>query len=208
MRKPEKISEGPVAGVCSGGAARRIRGVILRLATALVLTALSFAALGAPAAAAQTMTIRLVEAKSGKPIHNKTVSVAFYVEDSSMTNARRRVALPDGKFWTNLALDKDGRGGIQVPQGATIIEVGKGLDEDGSKTTEKAIQLDLCQGSPGFTKPDSGFQYGRVEEVLRTGSVANDPDCQPRLKVPAVPGEFVVMAWPPSRLGLPGGMNW
>ena len=155
-----------------------------------------------------TMTLRLVEARSGKPIRGKTVSVAFYLEDSSMTNGRRRVAFPDGTFWTNLALDKDGLGTIQIPAGATIVEVGKGLNNDGLKATEKAIQVDLCQGSPGFTKPDSGFQYGRVEDVLRTGVLADDPDCLPRLKVPAAPGEFVVMAWPPSRNPLASGITW
>ncbi len=172
------------------------------------IAVLAGAALWAPAGAAQTMTIRLVEAKTGKPIRNKMVSIAFYVEDASMPDGRRRVALSDGPFWTNLAIDKDGLGSIQVPQGATIVEIGKGLDNDGSKITENAIHLDMCQGSPGFTQPDSGFQYARVQDVLRTGSVAHDPDCQPRLKTPATPGEFVVMAWPPSRIALPSGMSW
>jgi hypothetical protein len=159
-------------------------------------------------APAQMLTVRLVEAKSGKPIRNKMVSIAFYVEDATMTSGRRRVAFPDGTFWTNVTIDKDGFGAIPIPHGATIVEIGKGLDTDGSKTTEDAIHLDMCQGSPGFTRPDSGFQYGRVEEVLRTGFVAYDPDCQPRLKTPAAPGQFVVMAWPPSRLALPSGMSW
>jgi hypothetical protein len=175
---------------------------------AWLLLGVCAAALLAPAAAAQTMTLRLVEARSGKPIRNKTVSIAFYVEDSSKSNGRRRVAFTDGSFWTNLAVDKDGFGAIAVPAGATIVEVGKGLDNDGSKITENAIHLDMCQGSPGFTKPDSGFQYGRVEEILRVGVVAYDPECQPKLKTPAGPGQFVVMAWPPSRLALPSGMSW
>ncbi|MGA7340084.1 MAG: hypothetical protein WBE72_10485 [Terracidiphilus sp.] len=170
--------------------------------------ALVFAGLVAPFAAAQTMTIRLVDAKTGKPIRDKMVSIAFYVEDPSMINSRRRVAYPDGQFWTNLAVDKEGFGAIQVPKGATIVEVGKGLDNDGTRTTEKAIHLFMCQGKPEFTKPDSGFQYGRVAEVLATGFVARDPDCQPRLKVPAAPGQFVVMAWPPSTIPLSGGIDW
>jgi hypothetical protein len=175
---------------------------------ALAIAALCVTAVYAQPAAIQTLTIRLVEGKSGKPIREKTVSVAFYVEDLSMTNGRRRVALPDGTFWTNLALDKDGLATIEAPAGATIVEVGKGLDNDGLKTTEKAIQLDLCQGSPSFTKADAGFQYGRISEILSTGVVASDPNCQPRLKAPVVPGQFVVMAWPPSRLALPGGVGW
>jgi hypothetical protein len=181
----------------------------VRVATAaFVVALLCVTAIGAQPAASETLTIRLVEGKSGKPIREKTVAVAFYVDDSSLTNGRRRVALPDGTFWTNLALDKDGLGTIQVPAGATIVEVGKGQDNDGLKATEKAIQLDLCQGSPSFTKADAGFQYGRVNEILSSGLVASDPDCQPRLKAPVVPGQFVVMAWPPSRLALPGGVGW
>ena len=202
MGKSGQISAGRRSGDCAGPT--------LFVRAALML--LAAAALSVAVAQAQThtqlMTVRLVEARSGKPIRNKTVSIAFYVEDSSMTNGRRRVAFPDGSFWINLDVDKDGLGSIQVPGGATLVEVGKGLDNDGSKTTEKAIQLDMCQGRPGFTKPDAGFQYGRVEEVMRSGSVAFDPDCQPRLKLPAAPGEFVVMAWPPSRLPLPSGMSW
>jgi hypothetical protein len=195
-------------------ARQQARGLrVHAFAQALALAAaLVSAGLCAPALAAQTptqkLTIRLVDAKSGKPIHDKTVSVAFYVEDSSMNNGRRRVAYPDGQFWTNLAVDKDGLGAIPVPTGATIVEVGKGLDDDGTKITEKAIQLFLCQGHPDFTKPDSGFQYGRVADVLATGYMAKDPDCQPRLKLPVAPGQFVVMAWPPSRIPLPGGIDW
>jgi hypothetical protein len=190
----------------------RPAGARLGLRVHFLAGALVLAGLGAPALGAQSptqnpapkLTIRLVDAKSGKPIHDKTVSVAFYVEDPSMTNGRRRVAYPDGQFWTNLAVDKEGLGAIDVPKGATIVEVGKGLDDDGTKSTEKAIQLDLCQGHPDFTKADSGFQYGRVADALATGYVAKDPDCQPRLKLPVEPGQFVVMAWPPSRIPLSG----
>lgn len=197
---------------------------VMTIERLLGVIALAGAALWGPGAAAQTptptpapaptqtpapiLTIRLVEARSGKPIRNKLVSIAFYVEDASMPNGRRRVAFPDGQYWTNLAIDNDGMGSIPVPRGAAIVEIGKGLDADGSKITENAIHLDMCQGSPGFTKPDSGYQYARVEEVLRTGSVAFDPDCQPRLKTPATPGQFVVMAWPPSRVELPSAMSW
>jgi hypothetical protein len=184
---------------------------VIPLAGAVLLASAAVAQSPTPnpvQAPAQMLTVRLVEAKSGKPIRNKMVSIAFYVEDATMTNGRRRVAFPDGTFWTNVPIDKDGFGAIPIPQGATIVEIGKGLDTDGSKITEDAIHLDMCQGSPGFTRPDSGFQYGRVVDVLRTGSVAYDPDCQPRLKTPAAPGQFVVMAWPPSRLALPGGMGW
>jgi hypothetical protein len=188
------------------------RRVQLHAAALALAAALVVAGLGSPALAAQTaaqkLTIRLVDAKSGKPIHDKTVSVAFYVEDSSMTNGRRRVAYPDGQFWTNLAVDKEGLGAIEVPKGTTIVEVGKGLDTDGARDTEKAIQLFLCQGHPDFTKADSGFQYGRVADVLATGYVAKDPDCQPRLKLPVAPGQFVVMAWPPSRIPLSNGIDW
>jgi hypothetical protein len=209
MRKPCPVSAWRIARLCPTPGSCFIPGALALLA-ALALCAPIPAQTPAQAAAqtpTQSLTIRLVEAKTGKPIRNKTVSVAFYTEDSSMTNGRRRVALPDGSFWTNLEVDKDGLGSIQVPAGATLVEVGKGLDNDGSKVTENAIHLDMCQGSPGFTKPDSGFQYGRVEDVLRTGFVAYDPECQPRLKTPAGPGQFVVMAWPPSRLALPG-MSW
>ncbi len=156
----------------------------------------------------QVLTIRLVEAKTGKPLRNKLVSIAFYVDDATMTGGRRRVAFPDGSYWTNLAIDEEGFGAIPVPRGATLVEVGKGLDTDGSKITERAIQLSMCEDRPGFTQADSGYQYGRVVDVLRTGYVARDPDCQPRLKTPVAPGQFVVMAWPPSRLALPTGMGW
>jgi hypothetical protein len=181
------------------------------LAVALVPAGLGTSALAAqtpPQDPPRKLTIRLVDAKSGKPIHDKTVSVAFYVEDPSMANGRRRVAYPDGQFWTNLAVDKEGLGAIDAPKGATIVEVGKGLDDDGTKSTEKAIQLDLCQGHPDFTKADSGFQYGRVAEALATGYVAKDPDCQPRLKLPVEPGQFVVMAWPSSRIPMANGISW
>lgn len=196
---------------CLRGQAPRLR-IHVRTAASALGAVLFFAGLYAPALAAQPpaqmLTIRLVDAKSGKPIHDKTVSVAFYVEDPSMPNGRRRVAYPDGQFWTNLAVDKEGLGAIQVPKGATIVEVGKGLDNDGTRTTEKAIQLFLCQGHPDFTKADSGFQYGRVADALATGYVAKDPDCQPRLKLPVAPGQFVVMAWPPSRIPLSNGIDW
>jgi hypothetical protein len=185
-----------------------LAGAALLVPAAVAQTPAQTSAQTPPQAPAQMLTIRLVEAKSGKPIRNKLVSIAFYVEDASMPDGRRRVAFPDGHFWINLAIDQEGTGSIPIPRGATIVEIGKGLDTDGSKITENAIHLDMCQGSPGFTKPISGFQYGRVEDVLRTGSVAYDPDCQPRLKTPATPGQFVVMAWPPSRLELPSPMSW
>jgi hypothetical protein len=203
MGKLRPISTGPLAQAYPAWATLGVRAVL-----AVLILAVLCASAAAAQTPAQKLTVRLVEAKTGKPIRNKMVSIAFYAVDASMTSGRRRVAFPDGSFWTNLAVDKDGLGAIQIPTGATIVEVGKGLDTDGSKITEDAIHLDMCQGSPGFTKPDSGYQYGRVEEVLRAGSVAYDPDCQPRLKVPAAPGEFVVMAWPPSRLALPSGMSW
>jgi hypothetical protein len=179
----------------------------MRLVCAVVVS-LALGVLYAPCAHAQTVTIRLVEAKSGKPIRNKTVSIAFYVEDASMSNGRRRVAFPDGSFWTNLDIDKEGLGAIAVPKGATIVEVGKGLNNDGLKSTEKATDLFLCQDHPDFTRPDAGYEYGRVEEVLRTGYMLKNPDCQPRLKVPAAPGQFVVVAWPPSRNPLGSGITW
>jgi hypothetical protein len=208
----------PLERLRAPGQARLVyaRPLAHRLSLPVLAAAVALAGLYSRALAAQTptqsptqnptpmLTIRLVDAKSGKPIHDKTVSVAFYVEDPSIANGRRRVAYPDGQFWTNLAVDKEGLGAIEVPKGATIVEVGKGLDNDGTKDTEKAIQLFLCQGHPDFTKADSGFQYGRVADALATGYVAKDPDCQPRLKLPVAPGQFVVMAWPPSRIPLSG----
>jgi hypothetical protein len=207
MRKLRPIFGGSPARVCPAWTTPAVHAAI----AVLILAALCAYAASAQTPAqtpARTLTVRLVEAKSGKPIRNKMVSIAFYVEDPSMPGGRRRVALLDGQFWTNLAIDKDGLGSIQVPRGATIVEVGKGLDTDGSKNTENAIHLDMCPDHPDFTQADSGYQYARVEDVLRTGYVAKDPDCQPRLKTPAAPGQFVVMAWPPSRLALPSGMSW
>jgi hypothetical protein len=221
IRMKSPLATGPWPSLCAraiddrlnairpAGAGRSLRAV----AAALLFAAAGWVACPAIAAAQTpapmpTMTIRLVDAKTGKPMHDKIVSVAFYVEDGSMTNGRRRVAYPNGQFWTNLPVDKDGLGSIQVPQGATIVEVGKGLDNDGTKITEKGIQLFMCQGAPEFTRADSGFQYGRVGDVLATGLIAKDPDCQPRLKIPVAPGQFVVMAWPPSWNPLAGGIAW
>lgn len=157
---------------------------------------------------ARTLIVRLVEARSGKPMRNKLLSIAFYVEDASMTGGRRRIAYPDGQFWTNVTIDKDGVGSIQVPRGATIVEVGRGLDNDGLKSTEKTIELSLCRDNQHFTRADPGYQYGRVEDVLRSGYLANAPDCAPRLKMPVMPGQFVAISWPPSRNPLASGITW
>lgn len=203
------------AGLSRRASARPLQLRLSRFAfAATLMIAAAGAAMFPPFVAAQapssspTMTIRLVDARSGKPIRDKIVNVAFYADDPTMTNGRRRVAYPDGQLWTNLTLDKDGLGAIQVPPGATIVEVGKGLDNDGTKDTEKGIDLFMCRCEPEFTKPDAGFQYGRVADVLAFGLVAKDPDCQPRLKVPVTPGQFVVMAWPPSRNPLGHGITW
>ena len=79
-------------------------------------------------APAQTMTIRLVNGKTGKPLAKKDVTVSFWRDDPSLRKGVAGVQVK-GEEWVNISLDKHGIGLIDLPPLATKVQVVAGFRE-------------------------------------------------------------------------------
>jgi hypothetical protein len=151
-------------------------------------------------ARAETITIRMVDGNTGKPIKKKTVSVRFWWDDPSRPTGKRRVPLGFGGPPTgfNVYLDENGIGHADVPPNATLIEVTKGI-KNGDKTQYgKPNRYSFCaRKDERLLTPSEFWTYGKLlvplEEVSSRGYVMPD-ECTQSLNVKASPGEYVVLA--------------
>jgi len=149
---------------------------------------------------AETITIRMVDGNTGKPIKKKTVSVRFWWDDPSRPEGKRRVPLGFGGLPAgfNVYLNENGVGHADVPASATLIQVTKGI-KNGDKTQYgKPTAYSFCaRKDEKLQTPSEFWTYGKLlvplEVVSSRGYVMPD-ECTPSLKVQPSPGEFVVLA--------------
>jgi hypothetical protein len=135
-----------------------------------------------PMIAAQTLTIRLVNAKTGKPMKNKNVKVEFWWDDPSSPNNDKRT--PINFLGTDVYIDKNsGVGHIEIPQQATFVEV-----SEGSKIGKEPYRVayETCN-AVGKQIP--------LADVLRLGYVPENT-CSKSIKVKATAGEYVFFGLP------------
>jgi hypothetical protein len=158
-------------------------------------------------ASAETITIRLVNGQTGKPMADKDVAVTFWWNDPSQPAGRQlvKVAMPDGAKETNISLDKDGRARVEIPAQATMVQVERG--GQGGRVGDKKIRYSLCaRKGDQFVLADR-FGVKRLlvplPELAQHGFVA-ETLCTPKQAVPAEPGEYVVLAVPDSCFPLCG----
>jgi hypothetical protein len=131
----------------------------------------------------QTLTIRLINGKSGKPMRNKNLKVTFWWENPAIQHKDKWSPLGD-QGGTEVNVGKTGEAQIQIPPNATKIEV-----EEGLKAGKEPYRV------PYFDCNDDGFQMLSLDEVLRQGFVHRN-SCSQKLKVVAVPGQIVLFAMP------------
>lgn len=124
-----------------------------------------------PAASAQTLTIRLLHAKSGKPIKEQTVIVEW-AKDTAHSKE-----YPNSKVTT----DKEGIGHVEVPSGSNGFSLlpGDKSDKDSSHFAY-------------FNCNETGFI--EVEEVIQMGVVPKN-GCG-SINVPRQRGQVVFWAMP------------
>ena len=144
-------------------------------------------------APAQTMTIRLVNGKTGKPLAKKDVTVSFWRDDPSLRKGVAGVQVK-GEEWVNISLDKHGIGLIDLPPLATKVQVVAGFRE--GRVDNIRIRYRLCKliGIQSTLK-SANLQYVSLDEITTHGFIP-ETDCTPKLPVHAAPGEYVVMAVP------------
>jgi hypothetical protein len=89
------------------------------------ISALSLLALavGLPA---QTITLRLINGKTGKPFTKKNLNVTFWWEDPSSPNKDKWTQMDGSFLGTDVYIDKTGVAHIPVPPQATRIQVREG----------------------------------------------------------------------------------
>lgn len=188
----------------------RSRRPLAALFCALTLAPLAPAqAVPPPPATARTITVRLINGKTGKPLANKDVNVGFYWDDPTRPADRRRVPLdyPHSSPRINLSLDKNGTGQVTVPPRATFVHVVAGFQQ--GRVDAKVIRYTLCnRTSDQFVYQD---RFGvktllvPIDAVLAHGFVP-ETACTPKEKPQAAPGEYVLLAVPYS-CGLMCGLD-
>jgi hypothetical protein len=122
-----------------------------------------------PVPMAQTITVRLLHAKTGKPLLNKNVTLLWS---------------PD--YWPPGSVahtGKDGVGSVQVPLNATLFSM-EGGPKEGSEPYR--IPFIACNGSP--------TEFLKVSDVLNRGIVPKN-SCSGK-NVSPKPGEIVFWALP------------
>src|ERR1039458_3922061 len=142
----------------------------------LLLCAMSLASL----APAQTMTIRMVNGKSGKPLTKKDVNVSYWRDAPSLRKGVAEVPL-NGEEWANLTLDKYGIGHINIPPQATKVQVVAGFRE--GRVDNIRIRYRLCKlvGIQSTLK-SANRQYVSLDEITTHGFIP-ETDCMPKLPV-------------------------
>jgi len=120
--------------------------------------------------ATQTITIRMLHGKSGKPLSNKNVTLAWS---------------PDFIPWhgTVVHLGKDGTGTADVPAGVELFEV-----MPGPKVGKEPGRI------PYFDCNSPLFPHVSVSQVLKKG-VVSENTCSNKTAIPR-PGEIVYWAKP------------
>jgi hypothetical protein len=116
---------------------------------------------------AQTITIHMLNGKSGKPIDGKSINVEF--QGSSEKSV--------------LAIDKHGIGHLQIPPGATAISL--------IAATKKGKEQNL----PAYTVCGPFGRFIPVKDVLEHGFVPQNA-CSSTLQLTAKPGEFLYLIQP------------
>jgi hypothetical protein len=151
-------------------------------------------------AQAQTITIRMLDGNTGKPIKKKTVSVRFWWDDPSRPVGKRRVPLGFGgpPLGFNVVLDDNGVGHADVPPNATLMQVTYGIKNGDASQYGKPNAYSFCGTKDDrLETPDEFWTKGKLlvplDEILSRGYVTPDI-CTASLKAPVSPGEYVVMA--------------
>jgi hypothetical protein len=141
------------------------------------------AAIFVASAPAQTLTIRLINGKTGKPLGNKNVNVSFWWEDPTRPYKDKWVGL-NPFLGADVYIDKAGTGHIQIPPNATRISV-----RPGSRVGNEPFRIPYiaCSNPSAFDVP--------VEAVLRSGFVPAN-ECKANLNVKTTSGEIVYLATP------------
>jgi hypothetical protein len=135
-----------------------------RIAPATLLAALC---LFCAQATAQTLTIRMINARSGKPIDGKSVNVEFQ-------------GVP-GK--AVLAVDKHGIGHLTIPPGATAISF------------IAASKKGSVQNIPAYTVCGPFGEYISIQDILAHGFVPQNA-CGSTPQLTAAPGELLYLIEP------------
>ena len=148
---------------------------------------------------AQTLTLRMVDGRTGKPMANKDVTVSFWWDDPKRPEGKQRVHLDlrDVPYYHNVALDKQGVGHIDIPPQATLVEVTEGMHA--GRVDDKRIRYSLCNRAGDHFVWVSQFKVKLLlvplDEIANHGFVA-ETECTPKAPVGAAPGEYVVLAVP------------
>jgi hypothetical protein len=116
---------------------------------------------------AQTITIRMLNGKSGKPVDGKSINVEF--QGSSEKSV--------------IAIDKHGIGHLQIPPGATAISL--------IAATEKGKEQNL----PAYTVCGPFGQFIPVQDILEHGYVPEDA-CSSAPQLTAKPSELLYLIEP------------
>jgi hypothetical protein len=163
-------------------------------------------------APAQTFTVRLVNAKTGKPMANKDVTVSFWWDDPSKPADRRRVKveMPGGLKASNVSpdnvsLDKHGEARVAIPPKATMVQVERALQA--GRVDHKEVRYSVCHWTGDRFVYTNRFgvkaQLVPLDEVVQHGFVP-ETECAAKAPVVAAPGEYVVIAAPYSCFPLCG----
>ncbi len=164
----------------------------------LIAVLLAVASL-AQCAPAQTLTIRMVDGRTGKPFPNKNVFVTFWLDDPTQPPGRKRVRVgfPHDSGGTDIPLDEHGIGHIAIPPTAAMVQV---QSVENVVIYGKRGQYYLCDVTGNqFKSPDemwtAGLQIVPLDVIASRGFVPQT-NCTPKLAVHPAPNEFVIMALP------------
>jgi hypothetical protein len=116
---------------------------------------------------AQTITIRMLNGKSGKPLDGKSINVEF------QGNSEKSV----------IDIDKHGIGHIQIPPGATAISL--------SAATQKGKEQNL----PAYTVCGPFGRFLPIQGILEHGYVPENV-CSSTLQLTAEPSELLYLVEP------------
>jgi len=159
---------------------------------------------------AQTITIRMVNGDTGKPLGNKNVGVMFRRDDPGLPPGRQHepVTVAGDRLMIDVFLDKKGIGKVDVPPAAKMMEVIPAPHDGDAREYTKRSWFSACRVKPGQLLPkDPRFpaleSLVPVNQVLANGFLPTT-DCMPKLQVQVHPGEYVILAKPESCFPLCG----